>query len=198
MRSFVLSLVLLAGCYNPKLGSPGYYCHLEDHPACPDGQECMQGRCQTRGVHFVGRDMAGINNPIVDMAGQLPGPMDLSMPVTGMTGCSGYVKCLVACGTSPCPTCDNNVTMDGMTKYQMALSCDQNWCLNSASPKACMINAAGTMLVDASTAQPGACNACLSNSTAALFGTACPTPSSANCNPSVCTSSTNACLSSTP
>ena len=160
----------------------------------------MQGRCQNRGVHLVARDGGtdGSIQPIVDMAGQLPGP-DLSMPMNGMTGCKGYVACLLACTDTACQTaCDNNVTADGMTKYGDALTCDQLWCVNSSSPKACMIDSTGTMLIDATGRPTGTCNTCLGNSTAALFGTTCPTPSSANCNPSTCTSSTNACLASTP
>ncbi len=33
------------GCYNPEFGSPGFYCHVDDDPACPDGQSCINGRC---------------------------------------------------------------------------------------------------------------------------------------------------------
>ena len=51
MRSSFLPSVLLAalavgGCYSPTLVSPGYYCHPDDSPACPDGQECINNRCQ--------------------------------------------------------------------------------------------------------------------------------------------------------
>jgi Lamin Tail Domain len=40
-----LLAVGVAGCYNPNLGNPGFYCHPEDHPACPGNQVCSDGRC---------------------------------------------------------------------------------------------------------------------------------------------------------
>jgi hypothetical protein len=49
MRALTLTFVALsalaAGCFNPEYGTPGFYCHPEDSPACPDGQECINGRC---------------------------------------------------------------------------------------------------------------------------------------------------------
>jgi hypothetical protein len=45
MKSALFAVVLAAGCYSPQLGTPGFYCHPEDEPACPDGQECVDGRC---------------------------------------------------------------------------------------------------------------------------------------------------------
>jgi hypothetical protein len=53
-RLVLLFSCLLAGCYSPKLGSPGFYCHPEDVPACPDGQTCIDGRCYTSGSGPVG------------------------------------------------------------------------------------------------------------------------------------------------
>jgi hypothetical protein len=44
MRALI-AVSLLASCYSPKLGSPGYYCHPNDDPACPEGQKCLNGRC---------------------------------------------------------------------------------------------------------------------------------------------------------
>src|SRR5688572_13457852 len=56
MRALRLAYPLLAlgvtlfaisqGCFNPEFGSPGYYCHSGDTPACPEGQTCnASGRC---------------------------------------------------------------------------------------------------------------------------------------------------------
>jgi len=44
---FAGALLLAAsqGCFNPEYSSPGYYCHAEDVPACPEGQSCIGGRC---------------------------------------------------------------------------------------------------------------------------------------------------------
>jgi hypothetical protein len=39
------ALGLAAGCFKPDYASPGFYCHPEDNPACPDGQACIGGRC---------------------------------------------------------------------------------------------------------------------------------------------------------
>ena len=199
MRSLLLPLVLLAGCFSPKLGSPGYYCHLEDNPACPDGQQCVDGRCQSPGVHLIGKD-GGDTNPPLDMTGNTNPPLDMTMPITnGMTGCKGYGVCLLGCTDTTCQTaCDNNVTANGMTLWGTALGCGQTWCLNSSSPRACKLDSTGMTLVDATGQPTGTCNTCLNNALAALTGAVCPNPGSANCNPSSCTSDTNACLASTP
>jgi hypothetical protein len=45
IRTALFALALLAGCYSPKLGTPGFFCHPDDDPACPDGQECVDNRC---------------------------------------------------------------------------------------------------------------------------------------------------------
>jgi hypothetical protein len=48
---FTLSLslfglaALFGGCFSPDYASPGFYCHPEDNPACPDGYKCNGGRC---------------------------------------------------------------------------------------------------------------------------------------------------------
>src|SRR5437764_13663441 len=41
----LLFVLAVAGCYSPSLSNPGFYCHAEDNPACPDGQKCQDGRC---------------------------------------------------------------------------------------------------------------------------------------------------------
>jgi hypothetical protein len=38
-------MLLAAGCYDPALPSPSFYCHPDDQPACPEGQMCIDGRC---------------------------------------------------------------------------------------------------------------------------------------------------------
>jgi len=45
IRTALFALALLGGCYSPKLGTPGFFCHPDDDPACPDGQSCIDGRC---------------------------------------------------------------------------------------------------------------------------------------------------------
>jgi hypothetical protein len=72
-------LLTLAGCYSPNLSDPGFFCHVEDNPACPDGQQCVDGRCVTEGV-VVNHDSGGGGD---DMGGVGGGPTDLS---TGGSG----------------------------------------------------------------------------------------------------------------
>jgi hypothetical protein len=42
---FAAPLLLAGGCFSPDYATPGFYCHPEDSPACPDGQQCVNGRC---------------------------------------------------------------------------------------------------------------------------------------------------------
>jgi hypothetical protein len=43
IRVVALASILVAGCYNPTPSpNEGYYCHPEDTPACPQGQQCVQ------------------------------------------------------------------------------------------------------------------------------------------------------------
>jgi hypothetical protein len=46
------------GCYKPTLVSPGYFCHPEDDPACPDGQVCVKNRCIDENAPPPGSDLA--------------------------------------------------------------------------------------------------------------------------------------------
>lgn len=55
--ALVISALAFVGCYSPQLSSPGYYCHAQDNPACPDGQKCVNGRC-TSGPGGGGNDFA--------------------------------------------------------------------------------------------------------------------------------------------
>lgn len=183
-----------ASCYNPRLASPGFHCRADDEPACPEGQICVNARCQNRsGVTKLDgsllRDMAMTG-------GDMGLPKD--MTVFGPRGCNGYVQCLIACGADDvCATaCDGNVSTGGMDKYQMALSCGQNWCLNTA--RDCSINTAMTMLIDAPGRPAGSCSTCLQNALAQLFGDVCSPTTSPNCNPSTCKPSYAACMSDTP
>jgi hypothetical protein len=46
MREALVTIALLAaGCYHPSIGSPGFFCHADDKPACPQDQVCVNGRC---------------------------------------------------------------------------------------------------------------------------------------------------------
>src|SRR5262245_42845247 len=60
------SALVLWSCYSPTLSSPGFYCHVNDSPQCPDGQKCMGGRCvdNKAGLQFDG----GANNMGTDLA----------------------------------------------------------------------------------------------------------------------------------
>ncbi len=69
-----LVVILFAGCYHPDLGSPSFFCHEDDHPACPDGQLCIDGRCAYRASPD---SEAAPPDLAVDMA-MLQSPPDLS------------------------------------------------------------------------------------------------------------------------
>jgi hypothetical protein len=198
MRALLVILVANTfACYNPKFGQPGFTCVVTDDPPCPDGLLCVNGRC----VNHIGGGLTvdgGNNVPPPDLAGQPPPPPmpDLSQPNMGnKTGCSGYVKCIVACGASmTCGTgCDNNVTASGKMLFQTALGCGQQQCLNSGD---CVVDPTGTMLTDG--AGTGSCNNCLNNALASLVGTQCSPPGDPNCNPAQCRGSYGACLSDAP
>jgi hypothetical protein len=125
-----------------------------------------------------------------------PADMRMSMPdlVAVMTGCHGYVECLKGCGAdATCAAgCDGNVTTSGTDKYQMALSCGQQWCLDHLK---CRIDTTQNRLVDY-TGCTNCCIPCLQNSLALLFGDQCV--GTTDCNPAMCTSLYNACLSDLP
>ncbi len=60
MRCLPIFLCVIASCYSPTLSSPGFYCHPNDVPACPDGQECVGERCVNGAVDggVAARDLA--------------------------------------------------------------------------------------------------------------------------------------------
>lgn len=204
MRIAVL-LALCAGCFNPRYGSQTFYCHAEDNPACPDGQYCVDGRCQsTPGGGTVildggmprNQDFGGLQPMDLSMGNPFP-QFDLSMPPQNqLNGCHNLIHCLVACTNT---TCENNcyaaATANAKTLEQTAVGCGQGYCVNTSFE--CMDDGTGH-LVDAFGAPTGACNACLNNALAALTGTSCSPGNSPDCNPAQCTSQTNACVSDLP
>ncbi len=110
VRPLVL-LSLFAGCYSPDLGNPGFYCHANDNPACPDGQDCVGGRCVNHGTTPGGGDLAGGGSH--DMAVGVPHDMAMQQQkfdfATGpqdfaMTGnlCVCSLGCLSICVGPDC------------------------------------------------------------------------------------------------
>jgi hypothetical protein len=200
-------LALCAGCFNPKYGSETFYCHADDNPACPDGQFCVDGRCQATpgggnvildGGTTFHQDFGGGLQPMDLSMGGNPFPsVDLSMPPQNqMNGCHGLIQCLVACTTTSCESaCNANATTNAQTLEMNAVGCGQDYCVNTSFE--CMDDGTGH-LVDAAGAPPGSCNNCLNNALAALTSTACSPANDPDCNPSQCTSQTNACVSNLP
>jgi len=156
------------GCYNPSLTSPGFFCHVGDNPACPDGQTCVPkptalsttGRCEVKGgggggnvdmasnmgqdggIHFLG-DMAMMNTQ-----------HDFAMMTGGMTGCNGLITCINACSPTDmnCPTaCQSNTTANGNALFNNLLNCILN---------ACPANVPGDVCYNSSSAQ---CMQCFSD-----------------------------------
>lgn len=199
-------LALCAGCFNPKYGSQSFYCHEDDSPACPDGQYCVDGRCQSTpggggGVILDGgtprnQDFGGLQPMDLSMGNPFP-QLDLSMPPQNqMTGCHCLIACLLPCMDTSCETkCENNATMNAVTLEQAAIGCGQGWCVNTSGE--CVDDGTGH-LVDADSFYPGECNACLNNALAKLTGGSCDPSYQYDCNPSQCTSETNACLNDLP
>ncbi len=120
LQSLILVLVV-SGCYSPKLGSPSFFCHPNDNPACPDGQKCVAGRCVNDSVVVAadfgsapldagsGEDM----NP-----GNTPSP-DFSMPVDFSTQ-PDFAK----------PSC---VATGGDCTYHNNAVCCSNYCIYSSN-----------------------------------------------------------------
>jgi hypothetical protein len=88
MRFVLPFLCLVASCYSPKHGNPGFYCHPEDVPACPDGQQCVGGRCVNNDFDagLAGRDLAMPSD-----GGGMPPDM-----TTGGGSCMSAVMCMGA------------------------------------------------------------------------------------------------------
>ncbi|HZS42365.1 MAG TPA: hypothetical protein VFF06_36295 [Polyangia bacterium] len=156
MFRFVFIALVAAGCYNPKLANPGFFCHEDDVPPCPDGQQCVGGRCVGPGMHSISfQDMASAPDDHQDGGASnndlahAHGSQDLSMPQTthdfaivtsGMTGCAGLVQCLNACPTTDmtCPTtCQSNATSQGNSLLQSLLGCIQQACPSNVSTDPC-------------------------------------------------------------
>jgi len=210
MFRVVLAFVVLgSACYDPKLGSPSFYCHPGDNPACPDGQVCDAtiNRCVRSGHGTViGDGGASINDAGSGGGGDGGGGTDGGGVGTGMVGCRGYAQCLQPCTTTSCQSaCDSKVTSSGKMLFNTALACGQEWCLGPNDPNGpmpgpgdCDIDILTNTLIDAAGKPAGACDKCLQNATAGLFGIACPQPSSSNCNPSICTSKYASCQADAP
>jgi hypothetical protein len=83
----LVAAIWAVACYSPKLGSPGFYCHPEDVPACPDGQTCVGGRCVNGSAD---------GSVVMDLAGP---PHDFGGGGTdggGGGSCDGTTTCMTA------------------------------------------------------------------------------------------------------
>jgi hypothetical protein len=90
-RGFVPTVVgltlALAGCYSPRLGSPGFHCHPEDSPACPEGQACLASRCVNPGQVPDGGGLDGPRPADAAAQGDLAGA-DLKTSADGPAVCA--------------------------------------------------------------------------------------------------------------
>src|SRR4051812_33654603 len=80
---FVVGVVAGAvACYSPNFGSPGYYCDPDSSPACPSGQECVNGQCVSPGHTNTDGDMAAPSGDMkgVDMKGTDMKGADMKTP----------------------------------------------------------------------------------------------------------------------
>src|SRR5581483_4664939 len=99
---WLLLVVCLAGCFSPELGSPSFYCHEEDTPACPDGQKCVGGRCYAQNADVNGNvggssDDAGVPDDLA-MGGWGGGAPDL-LSCVGTGGDCTYHNNKVCCSS---------------------------------------------------------------------------------------------------
>ena len=130
--------LLLAGCYSPQLGNPSFYCHANDNPACPDGQNCVNGRCVVgigSGTHGGSHDDLGTGSNLDfgsggqrDFSTGNNNHPDLSQPPNngGLTGCLGELMCVNNCPTTSqtCPTdCQMKATSQGDSLFQALINC---------------------------------------------------------------------------
>ncbi len=130
LKHVLLTFTLFAACYSPQLGNPGFYCHPNDNPACPDGQKCVGNRCVSsanfdggtggdlaqRDGSSTNHDMASTNHDMASSQPDFSGPADFSMggmppcmcTQTCLFGCVGMNCCLedtIAGTCNPDPTC---------------------------------------------------------------------------------------------
>jgi hypothetical protein len=183
-RSVSLLGLVSAGCYNPQLSNPSFYCHADDNPACPDGQTCVDGRCVGPGIHFSGDDLSmpggghddgggGQSTDLAhaashDLATKPPVTHDLAIVTTpGLTGCSGLIGCVNNCPTTDmtCPTdCENNATSNGQTLFNNLINCIVQQCPSTSHSDPCYDPNSTACSNCFTTAQSGACssdlNAC--------------------------------------
>jgi hypothetical protein len=142
------------------------------------------------------------------------GPITTSDGAVAKIGCGGLVTCYNDCSTTATTqaeydtcsaACDKKAKSGSTAKYDNALACGQSHCLGNvdAGNGKCKLSADMTQLQNAdgtaiASADPGTppkeCGACLNNSLAALFGTACSPTNSPDCKPAECTAITNTCL----
>jgi hypothetical protein len=97
MKPFwVAALLCVVGCYDPRLATPGYFCHSTDVPACPDGQRCADGRCVSGSAQAVvpidlgpeRLDATGmIDLSQMSVADLSSPPVDLALPAADLTSC---------------------------------------------------------------------------------------------------------------
>lgn len=173
-------------CFSPHYSNPGYYCFEDSNPACPDGQECVNGRCVRPGSNNTPEDMKASAQDLkgADMKGAKPDMTQQSN--TG--GCNELVQCLLLCSDQTCATdCYANADSAATSRMAAVQQCEDDYCVNVTG------DCFDTQL-DTSTQ----CQTCVNNSYAGLIGdtSICdPSPTTPSCNPKVCQSAVNDCLS---
>ena len=121
-------------------------------------------------------------------------PASLCGPCTDSPGelsCGELVRCEIH------QAHDCSATCEAVALRKHAMDCAANWCLatNGVGTRRCGGNL--DALIDPSTDRPGVCQLCLANARARLFGRACVTPDSPDCNPLVCAKEDQFCLTDT-
>ena len=111
-----IALVLLAGCFNPRVTSGGFLCDPTQTPSCPTGLFCIDNRCVDHlivgGASDLAIEAADLSgSPLNDLAQQPAGDMSQSGGPGDMAGSGGscvHSRCVVgvklANGCDPCVT----------------------------------------------------------------------------------------------
>lgn len=209
-RYGIVLLALLGGCFNTCYS--GDSCPSSSEVASLDGRLCDEDRdyvCENGTTSCECDPQLGRWRCAPIRMDLSAAPKDLSTPPVG---CGAYVACLNNCfDTTVNPSlatceasCAPSVSGAAILAYLDAVSCAESHCAGAldAGTAACLRAADGTLLNEDGTARsptdPGTgqkrCNLCLHDATAKLYDEACTAPASADCDPSACAATVEACL----
>jgi hypothetical protein len=118
-----------------------------------------------------------------------------------VTGCGGLVACLRGCADDACvTTCQECTSNGGLQRLGAVRECASTACSDRGDlgTAPCMrFPGHPTIFVDGAGQPAGACNACLADAEARLFGRTCARDAG-TCDPMACAATVDACLEDLP